>query len=490
MNGITGGNGAARRVSWASGWRVAVTAVVIAAAIILPGWWFFNDPVGHFKPSMPGDDHKNAGTAVAAAKVEIGSDFKSLLSIPDVAGTRWPRFRGADFDNISKETIPLIDTWPGRKPGILWTRPLGEGHAAPAVYDGKIYLLDYDEQTRSDRLLCLDLATGRDLWYRGYRVHLKRNHGLSRTIPAVSDRFVVTIGPKCHVMCVERKTGALLWGLDITGEYGGEVPFWYTGQCPLLDGDTAVIATGGKAILAAFDCGSGRKLWETPNPGNLKMSHSSVIPMTLCGKRMYVYFAIGGVCGISAGGADRGTMLWQNTEFAPSVVAPSPVALGNDRILLTAGYGAGSAVVKVENAWGGFKASVVDRYKPQEGMASEQQTPVFFDGYLYGIQPKDAGALRNQFICCRADDTRRVVSGSGKTHRFGLGPYILADGKFYILNDDGGMTIARATPEQFTVLDTAGIIDGRDSWGPIALTGGYLLMRDSKQLVCLDIKKK
>lgn len=77
---------------------------------------------------------------------------------------------------------------------------------------------------------------------------------------------------------------------------------------------------------------------------------------------------------------------------------------------------------------------------------------------------------------------------SGKTSRFGLGPYIMADGKFFILNDDGEMTIARVSTSQFTVLDKARIMDGQDSWGPIAITGGIMLVRDSKQMVCLNIK--
>ena len=52
------------------------------------------------------------------------------------------------------------------------------------------------------------------------------------------------------------------------------------------------------------------------------------------------------------------------------------------------------------------------------------------------------------------------------------------------------MTIAKVSDSRFTVLGKARIIDGQDSWGPIAITGGYLLMRDSKQMVCLDIKAK
>ena len=205
---------------------------------------------------------------------------------------------------------------------------------------------------------------------------------------------------------------------------------------------------------------------------------------------MYVYLAIGGICGISASGADKGKVLWENSEFAPSVVAPSPVVLDDGKIFLTAGYGAGSAVLQVILNNGKYDAKILQKYKPQEGLASEQQTQVFSNGYLFGIQPKDAGGLRNQFVCYQAENCKKIVMSSGKTDRYGLGPYIQADGKFYILNDDGEMTIAKVSTSRFVVLDKARILDGQDSWGPVAITGGYLLMRDSKQMVCIDIKAR
>ena len=107
-----------------------------------------------------------------------------------------------------------------------------------------------------------------------------------------------------------------------------------------------------------------------------------------------------------------------------------------------------------------YSVEVLQKYKPQEGLASEQQTPIFFNGFLYGILPKDAGELRNQFVCYNTGNCRKVVMSSGKTNRFGLGPYIMADGKFFILNDDGEMTIARASPTKFEILDKARIIEG------------------------------
>jgi outer membrane protein assembly factor BamB len=460
--------------------------IVLAAGLL--AWLFFHDPVEHFTISSPGMDNRKKGAAVPVKPVTIGSEFKLFKTAADLAGTRWPCFRGEDADNINKEPVKLIEKWGKSGPKILWKKTLGEGHAAPAVYDGKIYLLDYDEVGKSDQLRCFLLATGDELWRRGYKVHLKRNHGLSRTIPAVNSKFVVTIGPKCHVMCVNRANGDFLWGIDLEKEYQTEIPFWFTGQCPLLDNDTAIIASGGKALLFAVDCNTGRKLWETPNPKGWKMSHSSIVTATIGGKKMYVYLAIGGICGVSASGADRGKVLWESTEFAPSVVAPSPVLLDGGKIFVTAGYGAGAALFQVTLRDGKYEAKILQKYKPQEGLASEQQTPVFQDGFVYGILPKDAGSLRNQFTCYKSGDCKTAVMSSGKTDRFGLGPYILADGKFFILNDDGEMTIARVSPSRFTMLDKTRIIDGQDSWGPIAITGGYLLMRDSKQLVCLDIK--
>jgi len=157
---------------------------------------------------------------------------------------------------------------------------------------------------------------------------------------------------------------------------------------------------------------------------------------------------------------------------------------------MTAGYGFGAAVIQIKENGGQYSAEVVEKYKPLEGLASEQQTPIYYNGYLFGILPKDAGELRTQFACYKSSDTKKPVMSSGKTDRYGLGPYILADNKFFILNDDGEMTIAKYSTSIFKVLDKAKIVDGQDSWGPIAITGGYLLMRDSKQMICIDIRAK
>jgi outer membrane protein assembly factor BamB len=52
------------------------------------------------------------------------------------------------------------------------------------------------------------------------------------------------------------------------------------------------------------------------------------------------------------------------------------------------------------------------------------------------------------------------------------------------------MTIARYSTSKFEVLDKAAVIKGNDAWGPLALADGFLIMRDSKRMVCLDMRAK
>ncbi len=467
-----------------------VIGVFAAAALVCLGWWLTYEPATDLVLYLPGLDGKPeaaAGDAVEIIRIGEGfTRFDRFDEGPPAGEASWPRFRGPRFDNINTEPVELIDSWGGEEPTILWSADLGEGHAAPVVHNGRVYLMDYDERQKADMLRCFSLADGHELWRRWYHLKVKRNHGMSRTIPAVGDGYVVTIGPRCHVMCVRADNGELLWGFDLVEDFGAEVPLWYTGQCPMIDEGVAVIAVGGESLLIGVDCETGNVLWRTPNPRGWKMSHSSVAPMKLAGVKQYLYCAEGGVVGVAADGDNRGRMLWQTSEWSPKVCAPSPVVFEDGRIFVTAGYGAGSMMLRVTEQNGSFAVQSLYSLEPEDGMACEQQTPLLYQGHLFGILPKDAGGLRGRFVCYHPDG--RVVWASAKTERFGLGPFLIADGKFLILDDRGVLTLADAGAGEFRILDRARILAGRDAWGPMALADGRLLARDSKTMVCVDLR--
>lgn len=427
------------------------------------------------------------GQTLSSEKVSLEGVLETLDGSPGKTFSAWPRFRGAGFNNISLDNGSILENWPPAGPPVLWTVKLSEGHSGPAVLNGRVFIMDYDEAREGDVLRCFSFENGREIWRRWYKAPTKRNHGVSRTVPAVTEKHTVTMGPRCHVSCVDTETGAFRWGLDLVRDFGATVPLWYTGQCPLIDNGVAVLAPGGKSLMIGVDCETGKVLWEAPNSDGLKMSHSSIIPMTLAGKRTYVYTALGGAIGVSAEADDRGAILWTAKEWNNSVLSPSPVQIDDRRVFLTSGYGGGSMMLEVTRENDTFSARPIFELE-KTTFSCEQQTPIFYRGYLFGILPKDASALRGQFVCL--DSTGKIRWTSGKTERFGLGPFLVVQDKVLILNDTGELTLIRASLDGYERLARARVLHGRDAWAPMALVDSRLLLRDSENLICLDLGTK
>jgi len=463
-------------------------AFMITVGIVTIMWWLLHDPTRHFEASEPGKDDFAAGAA-STEEVNIGEHFERFAeSTTSTHSEIWSGFRGTAYDNSYRSPFPLKDRFGGQLPPVLWSVELGEGHAGAAIYEGLVYILDYDEELRTDMLRCFTLVEGKELWRRWYDVHIRRNHGMSRTVPAVTESYILTIGPRGHVMCVERETGNFLWGIDMEKKYNTEIPLWYTGQCPLIDNGVAILAPGGDALMIGVDCATGNVLWETPNPNGWKMSHSSIMPFSFQGQKMYVYSASGGMLGVSAR-ENPGEVLWSTSQWNHPVVAASPVCMPDGKIFITAGYGAGSMLVQLHHKDGKFEVEVLKTFSPGEGLSSEQQTPVLIDGHLFGILPKDARTLRNQLVCVKPDDPTNFVWTSGSGARFGLGPYILADNKFYILDDDATLIIVQKSTQRYIELDRIKLFDGHDAWAPLAIADGYMVLRDADKMICINLKK-
>lgn len=469
----------------------ALIAVIFAGALV---WWF---AANHYPEDIivrvPGMDDRPE-IEPRPDNVVIGEFFDSLNIFDEAVPGEWPRFRGPESDNINREPFELADTWDSTGLPVVWRVTLGEGYAGPAVHNGKVYLLDYNEQRKADMLRCFSLKSGEELWRRWYYVDMKRNHGYSRTVPAVTDNYVVTLGPRSHVMCTDPDNGNLLWTIDLEKEFGvpgstkGRItPDFYSGQCPLIDNDVAVIAPGGKALMIGVRCSDGEIIWQTPNPDSLRMSHGSIMPMTIHGRKMYVYNAIGGVVGIAADGPDTGKLLWKTLEWNPATTAASPLDLGNNEIAVFGSYGAGGARIRIDPDGNGFRASVVESHKAMDGIASDQQTPIIIGDFVWTVLPENAGILKKQLVCYDRSDLINPVWSSGKDMRFGrgLGPYIVRGDRMLLLDDDANLYNFVLNGASAELISQYKIMDGIEAWGPMALAGDYLILRDSRHLVCL-----
>ena len=145
----------------------------------------------------PGSELGGNANPVLAGKL-VRSDGQ-----PATLPGAWPQFRGPNRDVISPETVSLARAWQPPEPRELWAIDVGEGYAGAAVLNGRVYLMDYVRESKQDALRCLSLADGREIWRYAYPLSVKRNHGMSRTVPAVTDKLVVAMDPKCHVVCLD-----------------------------------------------------------------------------------------------------------------------------------------------------------------------------------------------------------------------------------------------------------------------------------------------
>jgi outer membrane protein assembly factor BamB len=396
----------------------------------------------------------------------------------DLVG-EWSGFRGSQRDGKSTESVPLLRSWQNGEPREIWAVDVGEGYAGPAVSHGRVYLMDYDPAKKQDALRCLSLADGKEIWRFAYRNPVKRNHGMSRTVPAVTEKFVVALGPKCHVVCLDAISGEMRWGLDLVRQYGATVPPWYAGQCPLIDGDNVILAPGGKdALMIAVDLPTGKEVWRTPNPKGWKMTHSSIMSLEANGERMLIYCANLGVAGVAA---SDGRLLWETSDWKIGIATvPSPLVLNGGRIFLSGGYNAGSLMLEL--ARGGEKFVAKNEFRlPTDVFGATQHTPLAQEGRIYGVRAD------GKFVCLDLEGKPIWASESGQ--EFGLGSFVTGDGVIFAMNDTGKLRMIEVNPEKYHLLGEAQVLHGRESWGSLALAGGRLLVRDLTRLVCLDVAK-
>ena len=410
-----------------------------------------------------------------AAALAIWSALTAATAMAD----NWPQFRGPNRDAISAET-GLLRSWPEGGPKTLWTTEVCEGYSAPAIFDGRVYLNDYDRNTNEWLLRCLALSDGKEIWCYRDKKRIRPNHGITRTMPAVDGEYVFSLDPKCVLHCLKAENGEELWRKSMVREYNTLIPAWYNGQCPLIEDDRVIIATGGDALLVAFNKANGDVIWKTPNPEGDPMSHASVMPATIDGVKQYLYSTLTKIVGVAA---DDGRLLWSFPWKFNLSVPISPLIVGDDLVFMTSCYEADSVMIRVKKDGDEFKPEHVFTLKTDE-WNSETHTPIVFENHMFAV-----GKKRRGLFTCLNVKGEQVWTSQGHAS-FGLGSYILADGMFYILEGETGMLrLLEANVSEYRELASAQLLTGPDVWAPLSLSDGKLIIRNMRKLMCLDVGK-
>jgi outer membrane protein assembly factor BamB len=370
--------------------------------------------------------------------------------------------------------------WPAGGPRVLWTVGVGEGYSAAAILGDRVYFNDYDRDASEWLVRCLNLDDGKEVWRFKESRRIRPNHAITRTVPAVDGKYVFSLDPKAVLHCLDTATGKEVWRQNLVQEYQAKIPPWYNGQCPLIERDRIIIATGGDALLLALEKATGKVIWRTPNPDSEPMTHSSPMVAQLGGVQQYLYTTLKGVYGISP---EDGSVLWHAPFKLNVAVAPSPLAVDDQQVFLTAGYDAGSAMFRVVKEGSTFRTSKVFELTSAD-WNSEVHTPILYKDHLFAVGKKRRGL----FTCLRKDGTI-VWTSEGKAS-FGLGSFLLADDLFFVLDGDTGMLrLLEASTAEYRELASAQVLSGHDVWGPMALSKGKLVLRDLENMICIEVGK-
>ena len=357
-----------------------------------------------------------------------------LVCISNIHAQDWPQYLGPN-GNSSSIQKNILRSWPQQGPEVLWTANVGIGYGGPVVKDGKVYLLDRDDKV-GDKMRCFDLSSGKELWSFGYNAPGSVMFPGSRSVPALDGNRLYSCGPYGNLYCIDINTHKALWNKNVWTDFGGgEIPRWAITQCPLVFGDLLILASQApQAGVVAYDKLTGNVRWKTPSLGAVGYVSPAIVKV---GKESHVVMITASAGrGESASGGKvvgidplTGKVLWEYTNWQCGIPVPSAVDAGEGRVLITGGYQAGAAMIKVEKKADG-SYSVSELYKNAD-FGAHTQPPVLYNGNFYAQY--STNERKDGLVCMSIDG--KIKWKTGRTPLFDKGGLILADG--LLLGTDG-----------------------------------------------------
>jgi outer membrane protein assembly factor BamB len=390
-------------------------------------------------------------------------------------GADWPQFMGANGDGTSAET-GLARSWPVDGPKVLWTVPVGPGYGGAAIRDGKVYLVDRINRQK-DVLRVLELATGKEDWTFEYEAPGEIDHDGSRSTPAVTAKHVFTVGPFGDFYCLELATHQVVWKKNVVSDYGTKPPRWAVTQSPILYKDLVLVAPQAEqAGIAAFEQGTGKERWRSASIG--PMAYGSPMLIRLEGIEQSVIVNPLGVTSVSA---EDGKVLWKYAHPC-KIPIPNVTVLGGGKLFVTGAYMAGSAVIQVSRQGENWAIKELGR---NEHIGGHCHPALAFQDHAYVLC--NVNERSDGMVCF--DSQCQVVWQTKNSPNLDKGGSILtADGLIYVMDGrTGELHIVEPSPNGFKSLAKTKLLEGQQIWGPIALADGKLVMRDQKQMRCVDI---
>ena len=443
----------------------------------------------------------------------------AVMTTTVTAWADWPQYLGPERNSTSPEK-GLLRSWPESGPEVLWTVSVGRGYGGPVIKDGKVYLLDRDDEV-GDNLRCLDLSNGEELWNFAYDAPGSVMFPGSRSVPTVDGDHVYSCGHNGDLYCVDINTQKPVWHKNVWTDFGGKpaspggsrrgprgpgaFPVWAITQCPLIYGDLLIVlAQAPDAGAVAYDKRTGAVKWKTPYLGNESYASPSLVKIDGEDHVVMVISStnpisnrdlpqtLGRIVGIEP---RTGKILWEYKEWLCHISVPSAVDAGSNKVLVAGGYEHGVVMVEVKKqADGSYVAT--ELFKNND-FGDQTKPPILYNGYFYA--QFGTNNTRDGLTCMNMDG--KIMWKTKREPNFDKGSMILADGLILATDGAKALYLIEPDPTEFKQLASVELLGqqvgdermsrmfANQNWAPIALSEGKLLIRDQNQMKCVKISK-
>ncbi len=426
-------------------------------------------------------DRGQGQAAPAAAKAE-SAQVAPRPPVPPAEAGDWATFLGPEHTGVSRET-GLLKAWPQKGPPVVWKTVLGATYAAPSIVRGAMIV--FHREGDEDVVERLDPETGAKKWRFATPTDFVDQFGYNngpRSAPTIDGGKVYTLGAQSRLHCLDLETGKPAWSRSLHEEYFKEARqnFFGAGVAPRIEGDAILLNLGDEraGCVTAIDKRTGKTLWRAGDEG---ASYSTAICAQVGSSRLAFFLTReGALCADLSDGTVRWRYPFRSRDRF-SANAASPILIG-DRLLLSATYGVGSALLKVE------ERGIKEIWRNQ-ALASHWATPIHVEGHVYGFDGRHEHEA--ELRCVRLSDGEVRWSKKG----YERGSMILAEGKFVILSEDGRLVLAELDSKGCREVSSVQLLSAHCWTAPVLSRGLLYVTSHSHQtgrspLVCLDLREK
>src|SRR5450759_2864856 len=287
----------------------------------------------------------------------------------------WPQWRGIGRD--SKVTgFKAPSAWPTELKQE-WKVTVGFGDATPVLTGNKIYL--NTRQGNEEVVLCLEAATGKELWKYSYTAPAvtgpPASHPGPRSTPSVANGKIVSFGVSAILSCLDANTGKLIWKRENPTNV---VPQFFTGMSPIIVDNLCIAHVGTKdnGEVIALDLNSGSEKWKWAGDGP---AYASPSVMTIDGKKHLIVQTEKNLMALNL---SDGKLIWQiATPIQQRFYNAASPYIDGQTIYYT-GQGTGMKAIKVEKSGNEY---VTKELWTNPTIGAKWNTPVLKDGFLYGF---------------------------------------------------------------------------------------------------------